>query len=291
MSADIGSTSLPPEEAAFHAAWLGKLWPRYRRLFEGGGGRRTFEWRAALYPLWLGIPGLNAPLNAVIAVTLVMSFVIVQDTPGWAPLLAVLVAGMQLALWPVLAGALLYGTLTGEETALFALWPLGMIAISVAAGMLAPRLIVAEGRRRWRQHAARVAAGETPALPRAVTAPSAARLVVLVVLAAAGIWVVFRVPQGGQGSRSRPAAMKSDLRSLISAEESYFADNQRYTADMSALNYEFTSGVTLRILTASDSGWSAEARHEGTTQTCAVFVGAASPPIEGAVEGEPRCTR
>ena len=244
-----------------------------------------------LYPLWLGIPGLYAPLNVVLIITLVMSFVIVQDGPGWAPLLAVLVAGMQLALWPVLAGVLLYGTITGEDTALFVLWPLGMIAISVAAGMLAPRLIVAEGRRRWRQHAARVAAGETPALPRAVTAPSAARLVVLLVLATAGIWVVLYPPQGDQASRSRPAAMKSDLRSLVSAEESYFTDSQRYTADMSALNYEVTSGVTLRILTASDSGWSAEARHEGTTRTCAVFVGAASPPIEGALEGMPRCTQ
>jgi hypothetical protein len=47
---------LPPDEEAFHAAWLGGLWLRYRRLFESGASQRAFEWRSAVYPLWLGVP-------------------------------------------------------------------------------------------------------------------------------------------------------------------------------------------------------------------------------------------
>src|SRR4051794_6511930 len=43
-------------------------------------------------------------------------------------------------------------------------------------------------------------------------------------------------------------AMKSDLRNMVSAEESFFADSGRYTQSLAAIHYTFTSGVKLASL-------------------------------------------
>lgn len=95
--------------------------------------------------------------------------------------------------------------------------------------------------------------------------------------------------QRGGDAEAYTAAMKSDLRNLVTAQESYFADQVTYTSDLISLNFTASSGVTVRIGTASGTGWNATASHSGTSATCGIFVGSARSPITGANEGEPRC--
>ncbi len=89
------------------------------------------------------------------------------------------------------------------------------------------------------------------------------------------------------------AAMKTDLRNLVTIEEAYFYDNTTYTSDKSAagLNFSESSGVTVTIaITAGPPvGFSATSVHTATVSTCAIFVSAAAvaPAVN---EGEPKCT-
>ena len=100
------------------------------------------------------------------------------------------------------------------------------------------------------------------------------------------------------------AAMRSDLRNLISMQESYFADNVTYATSMPILEqyglslqiraqhgFKASSGVTLVILTSSGWGWSGIAIHrEAPGFVCGISVGNMSPPLHAdAAEGEPTC--
>ena len=104
-------------------------------------------------------------------------------------------------------------------------------------------------------------------------------------------------------------AMQSDLRNLVTAQESYFADHATYADTLADPLVDTTSswgyrgpsaGVVIRITEASATGWSATSRYdmpaeqqvdglEGTTKTCGIFVGTATPPIKGQEEGVPKC--
>jgi hypothetical protein len=104
--------------------------------------------------------------------------------------------------------------------------------------------------------------------------------------------------------RAYVAAMKSDLRNLVTAQEVYFADSVTYTADPAVMVPVWTgtdttgpspyflpsSGATITIGVVTGTGWNATARHNGTSRTCGIFVGNAPPPVAGALEGEPKCT-
>ncbi|MDO8666750.1 MAG: hypothetical protein Q7J79_09070, partial [Gemmatimonadales bacterium] len=99
------------------------------------------------------------------------------------------------------------------------------------------------------------------------------------------------------------SAMKSDLRNLVTAQESYIADFVTYTPtpeDSVPSPYDSigahrfhrfntSTGVTITVGVATATGWNATARHNGVAQTCGIFVGDAPSPMEGASEGEPKC--
>jgi Tfp pilus assembly protein PilE len=111
-----------------------------------------------------------------------------------------------------------------------------------------------------------------------------------------------------QPDAAQLSAMRSDLRNVVTAQESYFADHATYAGTLADLldttsswGYRGPSAmVVIRITEASATGWSATSRYdmpadlqvnglEGTTKTCGVFVGAATPPVEGQKEAEPLC--
>jgi ankyrin repeat protein len=91
-------------------------------------------------------------------------------------------------------------------------------------------------------------------------------------------------------NKAYQAAMKSDLRNLVMAQESYFADNFTY-ASLEALGDMFrpSTGAMIEINAVSGTGWSATARHENSMQVCHIFIGNAEPPIEGMQEAELVC--
>ena len=110
----------------------------------------------------------------------------------------------------------------------------------------------------------------------------------LIVVVIIGILAAIAIPKfANTKEKAYIAAMKSDLRNLVTAEESYFADNVTYTSNLGT-NYNSSAGVTVTIGTATGTGWAASAVHNGTTKTCAIYAGTGAE-IAGQNEGEPKC--
>ena len=113
----------------------------------------------------------------------------------------------------------------------------------------------------------------------------------LIVVVIIGILAAIAIPKfANTKEKAYVAAMKSDLRNLVTAEESYFADQVSYTTSTTAVSFTPSTGVTMTIGAATGTGWSATTSHNGTSKTCGIFVGSASAPISGQNEGEPKCT-
>jgi prepilin-type N-terminal cleavage/methylation domain-containing protein len=112
----------------------------------------------------------------------------------------------------------------------------------------------------------------------------------LIVVVIIGILAAIAIPKfANTKEKAYVAAMKSDLRNLVTAEESYFSDNVTYTTNLGTA-FSSSAGVTVSVGSATGTGWAATAAHNATTKTCGIFVGNATAPISGANEGEPKCT-
>lgn len=113
-------------------------------------------------------------------------------------------------------------------------------------------------------------------------------LVIVVVII--GLLATIAIPKfTATRDRALVAAMKSDLRNLVTAEESYFADNLTYTNTLGT-TYNSSPGVTVTFSTVLGTGWAATATHVGTTKTCAIYAGrGAGVVIAGQNEAEPKC--
>jgi len=58
----------------------------------------------------------------------------------------------------------------------------------------------------------------------------------LIVMALIGLLATIAIPRlANTKERAQLAAMKSDLRNLVTAEENYLAENQKYTTDLGQL--------------------------------------------------------
>ena len=109
----------------------------------------------------------------------------------------------------------------------------------------------------------------------------------LIVVVIIGILAAIAIPkfQNTKG-KANAAALKSDLRNLATAEESYMFDNNLYSSDISTLSFNTSPGVILTITTATASGWGAIATHPASYPlTCALFFGNVAPVAPATVEG------
>lgn len=106
-----------------------------------------------------------------------------------------------------------------------------------------------------------------------------------------GILVSVLIPRWANSKdRAFQAAMKSDLRNLATAEESYFYDYATYTASLTALNgYRASAAVAVTINQATMAGWSATASHSSASKQCYLYIGNASPVGAATVEGQVSC--
>jgi len=88
-------------------------------------------------------------------------------------------------------------------------------------------------------------------------------------------------------TRAQVAAIKSDLRNLVTIQESYFAQNLKYATDLGNA-YTVSAGNPMPTITLTGDGWTATLTNVGVGQTCAVFMG--STPARPAIrEGAPAC--
>ena len=108
----------------------------------------------------------------------------------------------------------------------------------------------------------------------------------LIVVVIIGILAAIAIPKfSNTKEKAYVAAMKSDLRNMVTAQESWFADNTTYTSALGT-TYSTSQGVTVAISAVSGTGWSASATHNGTAQTCTIALGAAAGT---GASGEPAC--
>lgn len=117
----------------------------------------------------------------------------------------------------------------------------------------------------------------------------------LIVVVIIGILAAIAIPKfANTKEKAYMAAMKSDLRNLVTAEESYLDDNLIYyggAIPSGAIDYATSSGVSITLQNATASGWAATTYHSGTTKTCAIFYGSGATAVAPATnEGEPRCS-
>jgi hypothetical protein len=122
---------------------------------------------------------------------------------------------------------------------------------------------------------------------------SAVRLVLTALLAPFGAVVAQEVrPDSVAIARAR-VAMTADLRNLGTAQEAFFSDRSTYTAARTDLaqSYRTSDGVSVALLTASNTSHSAIATHRDTPGlVCAFSAGTQNPiSLDRADEGRVVC--
>ena len=116
----------------------------------------------------------------------------------------------------------------------------------------------------------------------------------LIVVVIIGILAALAIPKFATSKgQAYLALMKGDLRNLATAQEAYSGDNGAYyggAVPSATLVYNPSAGVTINIVVATASGWSATASSAQTTRTCAIYLGSAPPLAPATVEGRVGCS-
>ncbi len=112
----------------------------------------------------------------------------------------------------------------------------------------------------------------------------------LIVVVIIGILATIAIPKfQGVKEKAYIASMQSDLKTLVTVQEAYFADNVTYATTTANLNYIASAGNTITITGASASGWSATAKTALSPKICGIYVGSGTPPPQASIEGSPGC--
>lgn len=110
----------------------------------------------------------------------------------------------------------------------------------------------------------------------------------LIVMAIIGLLATIALPKlTNTKQRAQLAAMKSDLRNLVTLEENFFAESLKYTANLGGA-YTTSAGNSPPTITLTRDGWTASISSPAATQTCAVFIGS-TPLLPATREGTPTC--
>jgi prepilin-type N-terminal cleavage/methylation domain-containing protein len=114
----------------------------------------------------------------------------------------------------------------------------------------------------------------------------------LIVVVIIGILAAIAIPKfANTKSKAYITAMKSDLRNLVTAEEAFFSDSSKYTATLSQLKFQNSTGVNPPAIVVGAGFWTATVSHlQLTGQSCGLGINTTNP-LSGVVaaEGEPAC--
>ncbi len=100
----------------------------------------------------------------------------------------------------------------------------------------------------------------------------------LIVVVIIGILAAIAIPKfAATKDKAKLAAVKNDLRNIMTGEEAYFSDNSSYTATLPATIFSSTAGNTPTVsLLGSGSGYTATVTNSSITappNTCTVTMG------------------
>lgn len=110
-----------------------------------------------------------------------------------------------------------------------------------------------------------------------------------------GVLATIAIPRlTSARDRAFVATMQSDLRNLATRQEIYYADSLTYSNSATALRFISSDRVTVTIVAASRTGWSATAGHAAFEEGdgCSVYYGTAEATTLGApsAPGDIACT-
>ncbi|MEP6620544.1 MAG: prepilin-type N-terminal cleavage/methylation domain-containing protein [bacterium] len=114
----------------------------------------------------------------------------------------------------------------------------------------------------------------------------------LIVVVIIGILAAIAIPKfANTKQKAYIAAMKSDLRNLVTAEESFFADSTKYvTYDTTKIKFKPSTGVNDPIIVPGSGYWSATITHTQIASfSCGIGVNTTNPVVGTAGDGEPTC--
>ena len=115
----------------------------------------------------------------------------------------------------------------------------------------------------------------------------------LIVVVIIGILAAIAIPKfANTKTKAYTAAMKSDLRNLVTAEESFFADSAKYTVyDTTKLKFKPSSGVGSPTIVPGAGFWYATVTHTQIPAPfqCAIGVNTTNLLMPTAGDGEPAC--
>ena len=115
----------------------------------------------------------------------------------------------------------------------------------------------------------------------------------LIVVVIIGILAAIAIPKfANSKSKAYTAAMKSDLKNLVVAEESFFADSLYYLPyiDTTKLRFRPSLSVSTPIIQLGSGYWTATVTHSQIANfTCGIGVNTPNTIVPTAGEGEPAC--
>jgi prepilin-type N-terminal cleavage/methylation domain-containing protein len=116
----------------------------------------------------------------------------------------------------------------------------------------------------------------------------------LIVVVIIGILATVAIPKfKNSKERAIISQMRSDLRNMVTAQESYIADALTYyngPVPGGAMAYGPSANVTITLSNVTNTGWAAVASSTATPRTCAIFIGTAAPPAPATTPGSAACT-
>ena len=113
----------------------------------------------------------------------------------------------------------------------------------------------------------------------------------LIVVVIIGILAAIAIPKfANTKSKAYITALKSDLRNLVSAEESFFSDSARYTTSLTSLGFKQSTGTNAPAIVTYPGAWVATNSHTQLLgRVCGIGVNTTNPTVSTAGEGEPSC--
>jgi prepilin-type N-terminal cleavage/methylation domain-containing protein len=104
----------------------------------------------------------------------------------------------------------------------------------------------------------------------------------LIVMVVMGVLAGIGVPRiRNMKERAYQATLRSDLGALRTAEEAYYAENLRYTTELTLLDFRPSSNVAITIESSDPlKGWRASARHSWLATPCTTATGSDAVGVE-----------
>jgi prepilin-type N-terminal cleavage/methylation domain-containing protein len=113
----------------------------------------------------------------------------------------------------------------------------------------------------------------------------------MVVVVIMGLLAAIALPRySAMKAKAHFANMQTTLKNLGQAEETFFADHGEYSSSLDSLNFTPSPEMTLTVVEATSTGWSASISHPlAQPKKCSFFLGTAAPVPPATIQGSLGC--